>query len=98
MEGALAGVIQTVFHQKADENEASDLLCEIETVQQELDSVDSRFDFQDDPDLVDACIYEMQALSARYRYLLREIRRLGITVDVLAGYQGEQKRRSVRSL
>ena len=55
-----------------------ELLCEIEMVKQGLNLVTSRFEFQDDPDLVESCIYEMQALTARYRYLLREARRIGL--------------------
>jgi len=53
-------------------------------VKQGFDAANSRFDYQNDPDLVDCCIYEMQALTAKYRYLLREVHRLGITKDALA--------------
>ncbi|MDR3551530.1 MAG: DUF2508 family protein [Clostridia bacterium] len=47
---------------------------ELEAVRQSLETVSSRFDCASDPDIVEACIYEMQALSSRYRYLLREAR------------------------
>lgn len=103
MEGAIAGVIQSVFHPKAAGKAALraagklagtgagsagdrkyDLLNEIETVRKSLNNVSARFEFQSDPDLVESCIYEMQSLTARYRYLLREARRLGVTGDMAA--------------
>lgn len=82
MEGAIAGVIQNVFHPKAAEKPEYNLLGEIEAVRQNLNAVSARFEFQSDPDLVESCIYEMQSLTARYRYLLREARRLGLTGDM----------------
>lgn len=78
MEGIITGVFHNVFKQKAIDKSGNELLCEIEAVKQGLSSVTSRFEFQSDPDLVESCIYEMQALTARYRYLLREARRLGL--------------------
>jgi hypothetical protein len=78
MEGVITGVFHNVFKQKVTDKSGNELLCEIEAVKQGLNSVTARFEFQSDPDLVDSCIYEMQALTARYRYLLREARRLGI--------------------
>jgi hypothetical protein len=78
MEGVITGVFHNVFKPKVIENSGSLLLSEIEAVRNGLTSVTARFEFQSDPDLVESCIYEMQALTARYRYLLREARRLGI--------------------
>jgi hypothetical protein len=88
MESVLAGVVTTVLRrnvktQSTQGNSEKQLLVEIEAVQQSLDMVSARFNFQDDPDLVEACIYEMQALTARYRYLTREARRLGVTRNSL---------------
>ena len=34
---------------------------------------------ESDSDLIEACIYEMEALRARYRYLLKAAREQGIT-------------------
>ncbi len=36
-----------------------------------------RFDNTVEPDLVDACIYEINAISSRYNYLLRAIKERG---------------------
>ena len=34
---------------------------------------------ESDSDLIDACIYEMEALRARYRFLLRQAKQEGLT-------------------
>ncbi len=45
-----------------------------ETLQQAYASFDTLTDF----DLIDSCIFEIKALSARYDYLLRKIKKLEI--------------------
>lgn len=49
---------------------------EIERLQQSLETANSNFDNVSDPDLVDSYIYELNALSFRYKYLLRQMREL----------------------
>ena len=44
-----------------------------------IDVVQSRFDQETDPDLIEGCIYELESLRAQYRYLLRTARQQGIT-------------------
>ncbi len=39
-----------------------------------IEQVENRFAFETDPDLIESCVYELQSLQARYRYLLRESR------------------------
>lgn len=41
-----------------------------------LQQAHDRFDFLTDPDLIEACIFEIQALSARHTHLLRQIKGL----------------------
>lgn len=84
MEGALSGFLQAALSRKeaADDTELK-LLEEIEAVKNSLNAVSERFEYQSDPDLVEACIYEMKALAARYRYLTKEARRLGVRRHVL---------------
>ena len=43
-----------------------------------MDAAQSRFEPESDPDLIEAAIYELQALRAKYRYLLRTAREEGI--------------------
>lgn len=47
---------------------------EIAALQQSLETANSNFENVSDPDLVDSCIYELNALSYRYKYLLRQIK------------------------
>lgn len=39
-----------------------------------MESVESRFSMETDPDLIEGCIYELESLRAKYRYLLRTAR------------------------
>ena len=49
------------------------LMQEIEALQQALDTANSNFENVCDPDLIDSYIYEINALSFRYKYLLRQV-------------------------
>ena len=51
-----------------------DLIKEIEDLKQALETTNSNFENTCDPDLIDSYIYEMNAISFRYRYLLRQMR------------------------
>ena len=44
-----------------------------------IDTVNNRFQLENDPDLIEGCIYELEALRAQYRYLLRTARQQGIS-------------------
>jgi hypothetical protein len=79
MEGAIVGSFGTALNKKVKADANNKLLEEIETVKIRIDTVASHFESEIDPDLVEANIYEMKSLSARYRYLFREARRAGIT-------------------
>ncbi|ADU26233.1 DUF2508 family protein [Ethanoligenens harbinense] len=90
MEGVIAGFLETAVHLRrtaAGQDGHMQLLDEIEAVKARLEHVSARFDLQSDPDLLEECIYEMQALTARYRYLTREARRQGVTRRPAASLQ-----------
>lgn len=53
-----------------------ELLQEIEKIKLSLEIVHSNFDNANDPDLVDSCIYEMNAIQYKYKYLLKEMRKM----------------------
>ena len=55
------------------------LIESIRRVCSAIDVVQSRFDQETDPDLIEGCIYELESLRAQYRYLLRTARQQGIT-------------------
>jgi|GEM_PF-4347486 len=67
--------------------DSDNLLFEIRTVRRMLDQCIVRFNHESDSDLVEACIYEMEALRARYRYLLKTARLKGFSCsdDKLSG-------------
>ena len=49
------------------------LMQEIEDLQQALETANSNFENVCVPDLIDSYIYEINALSFRYKYLLRQV-------------------------
>ncbi|MBQ4611957.1 MAG: DUF2508 family protein [Clostridia bacterium] len=51
----------------------------IREVCQQLEVVKNRFSIENDPDLIECCIFEIEALRARYRYLLRTARQQGLS-------------------
>ena len=57
------------------------IIVAIRQVCANLDSVHNRFESETDPDLIEASIFEMQSLQAKYRYLLRVARNEGITCE-----------------
>ena len=54
------------------------VILAIRQVCESIDAVQSRFDQETDPDLIEACVYELQALRAKYRYFLRVARSEGV--------------------
>lgn len=50
------------------------LIREIEALKQSLETANSNFENVSDPDLIDSYIYEMNAISFRYKYLLRQMK------------------------
>ena len=61
------------------EEQPPELLCAIRDVCRQMDNARLRFEMESDSDLIEAAIYEMEALRARYRYLLRRARKEGVT-------------------
>lgn len=92
MESVLAGILETAKQLRAPAVPSapaahSALLAEMERVKARLACVSAQFDQQSDPDLLEECIYEMQALTARFRYLTREAKRAGVTRGHAAALQ-----------
>ena len=57
--------------QKEDMDSDSRLISDIRKVKRQIEIANSRFEFESDGDLIDATIYEIEALNARYRYLIK---------------------------
>ena len=56
------------------EIERNALLSDLEQTKKALEIAYAGFDNVTEPDLIDCYIYEMNALSFRYKYLLRQIK------------------------
>ena len=59
--------------------EAARLHREMQAVSQSLKDAYVRFNYAVDPDLIDACIYDINACKARYNYILRCLKALSGT-------------------
>ena len=65
------------------------LIVSIRNVCTAIDAVQNRFQMENDPDLIEGCIYELESLRAQYRYLLRTARQQGVTCTEKAHLWGE---------
>ena len=61
---------------KAPESERELLQRELQETRLRLSQAYADFNFHSDPDLVDACVYTINALRSRYSYLVRQAKRL----------------------
>lgn len=48
------------------------LIKEINKTKLALEAAYSQFEYVVDPDLIDSCIYELNAIQNRYKYLLKQ--------------------------
>lgn len=74
MENVIAGIVDLFRREEQVEGKAFDINDEIVSVRRKIDAANSRFDQESDGDLIEASIYEIQALTMRYRYLLRMLK------------------------
>lgn len=72
-----------------DEAAPHPIIVSIREVCAAIDAVQRRFQMEDDSDLIEGCIYELEALRAQYRYLLRTARQQGVTCTEKAHLWGE---------
>lgn len=52
-------------------------IIEMQNIRSELQCAYSIFDSVTDPDIMDACIFEISALKSRYNYAVSNIRKFG---------------------
>ena len=55
-------------------------LNEIREICAQIKCTDMWFEMEDDDDLIEASIYQREALNARYRYLLRQAKKNDISI------------------
>ena len=65
-----------LFAKKRIPKENMMLINEINRTKIALESAYSNFENVVDPDLIDSCIYEMNAVQNRYRFLLKQAKAL----------------------
>lgn len=75
-------------HRAARDPRQQELLSDLNTVQRELALAYARFDNAVEPELVDAAIYEINALRARCGYLLRMLKEGGAQAAAGAATKG----------
>ena len=64
-----------------NEAEPHPVVCAIRQVCADIDAAQSRFVQETDADLIEASIYELQSLRAKYRYFLRMARMEGVVCN-----------------
>ncbi|NLK29057.1 MAG: YaaL family protein [Clostridiales bacterium] len=57
------------------------LIDEINRTKLALEAAYSNFENVVDPDLIDSCIYEMNAVQNRYKFLLKQAKAADISID-----------------
>ena len=66
-----------------------ELKTSLQTTQSALNNAYTAFDYASDPELTEACIFEIRSLQARMNYLVRQIKELELcaatSVTALAG-------------
>lgn len=96
MEGVLKAVgrLPLVFREKmtrtAKKQEENDsVLREIRAVSEKIRCAQSRFNLVCEDDLVESCIYELESLNARYRFLLQKARQMELRCEPFAAAQAD---------
>ncbi len=63
-----------------DNSNSVRILREIRAVTADLACADTWFEFEEDSDMLESCIYYIESLKARYRYLLKKAKLNNVTV------------------
>ena len=64
-----------------------ELKTSLRETQTALDQAHAAFDYTSDPELTEACIYEIQSLQARMNYLVRRIKEFELCAATAVGAQ-----------
>gem|GEM_PF-597678 len=73
-------------------SEAERLVADIREVCRQIDNTHALFALESDEDLLDAAIYQLEALNARYRFLLKRARETRAEATALP-ITGEERER-----
>jgi len=67
------------------------LLDEIRSTVAMINAMHQWFNTESDADLIEACVFQLESLEARYRYLLRLAKDRGLCRDALTGSATEPR-------
>ena len=67
--------------EQAREEERRQLLEGLQATRAQLNHAYAQFNFYSDPDLIDACVHEINALQSRYSYYVRQVKQLEAQED-----------------
>lgn len=56
---------------KKQEEENIDIISQLRETKKKMDCIESWFSLENDENLIESCIYEREALNARYKYLMK---------------------------
>ncbi|MDR3344037.1 MAG: YaaL family protein [Oscillospiraceae bacterium] len=87
----MAGYAWKPFARQEEKSEEENLLEDIRAVCRQMDAARARFEMEQDEDLVEASIYELESLKARYRYLIKRAKREKLADAPIAPIYGAQK-------
>ena len=81
MESVLKMIQRTNCASEKTDADRSRILDEIREVSRLLAYNDCWFQYECDDNLIEACIFQREELSARYRYLLGKAKQLGVSCN-----------------
>lgn len=67
-----------LFKKEKEETPYNPLISELESTKNDLTAAYSNFENAIEPDIVDSCIYELQAIQLRYKFLLSKIKEMDL--------------------
>ncbi len=76
MEEAVRTFVGPARKKRADQGERRALEEGLAQTRRQINQAYAGFDCADDPDLIDSFVFEINALQARYNYLLRRMKEL----------------------
>ena len=77
--------ISPIRTRRTDAPALLELKTSLQDTQNALSHAYAAFDYTSDPELTEACIYEIQSLQARMNYLLRRIKEFELCAATAAG-------------
>ena len=80
--------ISPIRSSRAEAPALLELKTSLQRTQNALNSAYTAFDYASDPELTEACIFEIRALQARMNYLVRQIKELETCAATAVTAQG----------